>query len=41
MKCIIIPLPLGTGNDFSNTLGNLCIFISLGWGVDPPDSMIE
>lgn len=30
-RCIIIPFPFGTGNDFSN---------ALGWGVDVPSDLI-
>ncbi len=42
MKCVVIPLPLGTGNDFSNSLGLYYnILLLLGWGVNPPKSLVE
>jgi len=30
MRCILIPLPLGTGNDFSNSLGTYYFFYDKG-----------
>lgn len=39
-QIIIIPLPCGTGNDFSNALGKITKFIK-GWDTDIPANILE